>query len=206
MTNEQVCDHDNSLGTTACKGRSIRMDKLDILVVEHLAERLLRPERLAEVLHSLASRRAEKTAAIDRRIAGLEKEARDAEDRLAGFERSEDIVEHGLGLRRCRDGQNDVLVAFDQIKIEKRAALLLLAHKLLHIGYRVGAVRKKQRVPLPGRLHQCAVIQGGNPLQSVGIGLTHERAGDGWRCGGRYWHGHYSHLGHSQLEQAYTLK
>lgn len=88
-----ACSSNARKGKTVCKGRSIRMDKLDTLVVEHLAERLLRPERLAEVLYSLASRRAEKTAAIDRRIAGLEKEARDAEDRLR---RLYTLVERGL--------------------------------------------------------------------------------------------------------------
>lgn len=88
-----ACSSNARKGKTACRGRSIRMDKLDTLVVEHLAERLLRPERLGEVLHSLASRRAEKTAAIDRRIAELEKEARDAEDQLR---RLYTLVERGL--------------------------------------------------------------------------------------------------------------
>ena len=34
-------------GKTVCKGRSIRMDKLDGLVTDHLVERLFHPERLA---------------------------------------------------------------------------------------------------------------------------------------------------------------
>ncbi len=69
-------------GKTACNGRSIRMDRLDALVTQHLSDRLLQPERLAEMLQSLASRRAEKTTEVDRRTTALEKEARDAEDRL----------------------------------------------------------------------------------------------------------------------------
>lgn len=76
-----------------CKGRSIRMDRLDGLVTQHLSERLLQPERLAEMLQSLASRRAEKAAAVDRRIEGLEKQARDAEERLR---RLYTLVETGL--------------------------------------------------------------------------------------------------------------
>jgi hypothetical protein len=52
-------------GRTACKGRSIRMDKLDGLVTTHLADRLLQPERLKALLGSLAGRRAEKAAAVD---------------------------------------------------------------------------------------------------------------------------------------------
>ncbi len=80
-------------GKTVCKGRSIRMGRLDGLVTQHLSERLLQPERLAEMLQSLASRRAEKTAAVDRRTAGLEKEAREAEDRLR---RLYTLIETGL--------------------------------------------------------------------------------------------------------------
>ena len=45
-------------GKSACKGRSIRMDKLDGLVTEHLVERLLQPERLAVMLSSLKARPA----------------------------------------------------------------------------------------------------------------------------------------------------
>ena len=44
-------------GETGCKGRSIPMEKLDNLVVEHLADRLLQPERLEEVLASVLDRR-----------------------------------------------------------------------------------------------------------------------------------------------------
>ena len=40
-------------GKSACKGRSIRMDKLDGLVTQHLIDRLFNPERLAAILASL---------------------------------------------------------------------------------------------------------------------------------------------------------
>ena len=69
-------------GKTACKGRSIRMDKLDTLVTHHLADRVLDPERLTAMLASLASRRAVKAAAVDERIGILEKEAHEADERL----------------------------------------------------------------------------------------------------------------------------
>src|SRR4029079_11541030 len=49
-------------GRTVCKGRSIRMDKLDTLVTSHLADRLLQPERLTALLASVAGRQAEKAA------------------------------------------------------------------------------------------------------------------------------------------------
>jgi DNA invertase Pin-like site-specific DNA recombinase len=69
-------------GQTVCKGRSIRMDMLDGLVTGHLASRLLQPERLREMLASLANRRAAKSAAVDRRVATLEREAHEATERL----------------------------------------------------------------------------------------------------------------------------
>ena len=46
----------------------MRMDRLDHLVTQHLADRLLEPERLTTLLSSLAGRRAEKAAAVDRRL------------------------------------------------------------------------------------------------------------------------------------------
>ena len=48
-------------GKVACRGRSIRMDKLDGLVTDHV----LAPERLTAILASLASRRQAKAAAVD---------------------------------------------------------------------------------------------------------------------------------------------
>jgi hypothetical protein len=46
-------------GKTACKGRSIPMDKLDNLVTTHMTKRLFQPDRLVVILSSLASRRSE---------------------------------------------------------------------------------------------------------------------------------------------------
>jgi site-specific DNA recombinase len=69
-------------GKTACRGRSIRMDKLDQLVTNHLLDRLLEPNRLASILASLASRRAAKTAVVDQRRCNLQKEAEAADERL----------------------------------------------------------------------------------------------------------------------------
>lgn len=88
-----------------------------IVLVE--AERpALHPERLAEMLQSLASRRAEKSAAVDRRIAALEKEAHDTEDRLrrlytlveTGFAELDDILKQRIEtLKQDRDQASDSL-------------------------------------------------------------------------------------------------
>jgi site-specific DNA recombinase len=80
-------------GKTACKGRSIRMDKLDGLVTDHLVERLLHPERLAVFLSSLRARRAEKADSVNRRMMALQREVTDAEDRLKRLYR---LVENGV--------------------------------------------------------------------------------------------------------------
>jgi site-specific DNA recombinase len=69
-------------GKTACKGRSIPMEKLDTLVAEHLMERLFKPERIAAILASLSSRRAEKAATLNNRLMALQGEMREADDRL----------------------------------------------------------------------------------------------------------------------------
>jgi Recombinase zinc beta ribbon domain len=47
-------------GEAGCKGRSIPMERLDNLVTEHIAERLLQPERLEELLTSVLDRRQER--------------------------------------------------------------------------------------------------------------------------------------------------
>jgi site-specific DNA recombinase len=80
-------------GKSACKGRSIRMDKLDGLVTDHLVDRLLHPERLAVLLSSLSAGRAEKADSVNRRIMALQREVTDAEDRLKRLYR---LVEDGM--------------------------------------------------------------------------------------------------------------
>ena len=64
-------------GKTACKGRSIRMEKLDGLVTDGLVERLLHPERLSLMLSSLKARRAEKAESENKRVMTLQREVTD---------------------------------------------------------------------------------------------------------------------------------
>jgi site-specific DNA recombinase len=80
-------------GKSACKGRSIRMDKLDSLVTDSLVGQLLHPERLAVMLFSLKARRAEKADSENKRIIVLQREVTDAEDRLKRLYR---LVEDGV--------------------------------------------------------------------------------------------------------------
>ena len=87
------CSNAMKKDKTACRGRSIRMDKLDTLVTEHLADCLLEPERLAGMLTTLAARRTDKQAAVDKRIISLAREAEDAGERLRRLYK---LVEDGL--------------------------------------------------------------------------------------------------------------
>ena len=81
-------------GKTVCKGRSIRMDTLDKLVVEHLTERLFTTERMTELLASIVSGRAAKAAEVDGRAVALQREVTDAEDKLKRLYR---VIEDGIG-------------------------------------------------------------------------------------------------------------
>ncbi|MDC9823273.1 recombinase family protein [Devosia sp. ZB163] len=88
-----TCSGAARVGDSMCKGRSIAMDKLDTMVVDRLSDRLFTPDRLSEIVSSLAQRRAEKDAEIGRRIAALEAEAIEAEDKLKRLYR---MVEDGV--------------------------------------------------------------------------------------------------------------
>lgn len=69
-------------GKSVCKGRSIRMDKLDTLIVDQLIDRLLKPQRLNAMPACLENRRAAKAKVVDPRIIALEREAHEAGERL----------------------------------------------------------------------------------------------------------------------------
>lgn len=77
-----TCSSAVRIGETACKGRSIPMDKLDRLVTEHVADRILVPDRLEALLQSVADRRLKTDAEIQARVEKLRQEVGTAEDRL----------------------------------------------------------------------------------------------------------------------------
>ena len=80
-------------GETGCKGRSIPMEKLDNLVAEHIADRLLQPERLEEVLASVLDRRQDRAERRREHIAELNKRAAETDLRL---KRLYDAIEGGV--------------------------------------------------------------------------------------------------------------
>lgn len=80
-------------GKTACKGRSIPMAKLDGLVTEGLVDRLFRPAHLTALLTSVSERRAAQALEVDKRVAALQSELTEAEDKL---KRLYKMVEDGI--------------------------------------------------------------------------------------------------------------
>lgn len=77
-----ACASPAQKGVTACKGNAIRMQLLDDSVLGALKEKVLHRERLAEMLASLAERRAARTTAVNNRILGLQSEISTAEQKL----------------------------------------------------------------------------------------------------------------------------
>lgn len=69
-------------GDTGCTGRAIPMDKLDRMVVTHIEQRLLDPERIEDVLASLLDRRQEGVERRSQHIAELNHRAAEADNRL----------------------------------------------------------------------------------------------------------------------------
>ena len=70
-------------GKSACKGRSIPMDKLDRLVTDRLADRLLTPERVGDLLAALLQRQSAKDEDHVVRLTAIKAKLTDAESRLA---------------------------------------------------------------------------------------------------------------------------
>ena len=80
-------------GKKACPGRTVQMDRLDYLVTKHLMDKLLTGDRIWELLSTLATRRAERAASVDARLAALEREATNAEEKL---KRLYKLIEDGV--------------------------------------------------------------------------------------------------------------
>lgn len=80
-------------GKSACKGRAIPMDKLDMIVTDRFAHQLLSPQRVEKLLGGLIERQANKSADFADRVANLRKTLSDTEARL---KRLYDAIENGV--------------------------------------------------------------------------------------------------------------
>ena len=88
-----TCSTAATKGKRACQGRSIPMEQLDDLVVAALEQRLLKPERLREVLSGLAQRIKERQANSLESESELAKEMRAVEKKIG---RLMEAIEDGL--------------------------------------------------------------------------------------------------------------
>ena len=70
------------MGKTACKGRSIPMDKLDQLVTRHIADRLLVPDRITALLAEIVQMRAAADGEVQDRIDQLSRQVAATEEKL----------------------------------------------------------------------------------------------------------------------------
>ncbi len=80
-------------GKSACRGRSIPMEKLDRLVTERLADRLLTPERIGDLLAGLMQRQVAKDEDHATRLSALRVKLADAKARL---DRLYAAIENGI--------------------------------------------------------------------------------------------------------------
>lgn len=88
-----TCSTKARQGKTGCEGRTIQMDRLDHLVVDHIEGRLLRPTRLETILSSVIDRRQERTERRREHLAELHRRITEADQRLG---RLFDAIESGL--------------------------------------------------------------------------------------------------------------
>jgi len=80
-------------GPTACPGRSIAMAALDGMVLEHLTDKLLRPERLTQILQAYLASSAEADVIRKERLGQARRRFTEAEGAVA---RLVQMVERGL--------------------------------------------------------------------------------------------------------------
>lgn len=88
-----ACSTKARQGPTACEGMAVPMEKLDNLVVDHLENRLLQPERLETVLSAILDRREERAERRREHITELNKRATESDLRL---KRLYDAIEAGV--------------------------------------------------------------------------------------------------------------
>lgn len=77
-----VCATCATQGKSACKGRSVPMDRLDDLVTEKLAETLFTPDRVRSILTGILDRQASRSEDHAHRMTALHNKVSDAEARL----------------------------------------------------------------------------------------------------------------------------
>lgn len=112
-----ACSGRARVGATRCKGNVLPMPKLDNLVTDTLLERVLAPERVAELVREV--RRDEKRA-----HGGLATQLREASARerelLSGIDRLLKAIEDGLATDRVKDPIRSLEASLEEARETKR--------------------------------------------------------------------------------------
>lgn len=124
-------------GKSACKGRSVPMDKLDNVVITRLADQLLTPERIGDLLRGLMERQTAKDEDYANRITALRGKLSDAEGRLG---RLYQAIENGIAdpndptlkdrITAVKTERDIAKVAFDRAVAEMRPDVRLTEEKI----------------------------------------------------------------------------
>jgi DNA invertase Pin-like site-specific DNA recombinase len=121
-----ACSMKARQGPTACEGMAVPMDKLDDLVVSHLEDRLLQPERLETILATVLDRRQERSERQHEHIGELNRRAAESEARL---KRLYDAIEAGvadLNDPALKDRIDGLKAIRDQAKADAERAQAML--------------------------------------------------------------------------------
>jgi site-specific DNA recombinase len=123
-------------GKSVCKGRHIPAATLDDVVLTNLKQRVLAPDRIADLLKSLIERQAAKSQSADGRLLTLQKGLSDCEDRMKRLYRSieDGIVELDDILRErtaaLKSQRERAKAALDHARAQCGAAAVINAEKI----------------------------------------------------------------------------
>ena len=152
-------------GKAACAGRTVQMDRLDGLVTDALVEKLLNGDRMWELLSTLATRRAERAASIDTRLAALEREAETAEEKL---KRLYKLIEDGVA--EMDDLLKDRITTLKADRDRAKEAL-----NRARCGVRAKSEVTPEAVERFGTLMRGRVLEGDTPARKAWIGAIIDR-------------------------------
>jgi site-specific DNA recombinase len=152
-------------GKKACAGRTVQMDRLDTLVTETLVEKLLTGDQVWELLSTLAVRRAERAAAVDTRLASLEREAETAEEKL---KRLYKLIEDGVA--EVDDLLKDRIAILKGDRDRAKEAL-----NRARCGVRAKADVSPEAVEKFGALMRGRLLEGDTPARKAWIGAIIDR-------------------------------
>ena len=152
-------------GKKACAGRTVQMDRLDALVTGALVEKLLSGDQVWDLLSTLAARRAERAAAVDGRLASLEREAETAEEKL---KRLYKLIEDGVA--EVDDLLKDRIAILKAGRDRAKEAL-----NRARCGVRAKGDVSQEAVEKFGALMRGRLLEGETPARKAWIGAIIDR-------------------------------